>query len=47
MALSGLEFFIKRIIHAANLGLRDVLLDDPSVWDVNHVIAVWKFVLWI
>ncbi len=32
MALSGLEFFIKRIIHAANLGLRDILLEDSSVW---------------
>ncbi len=32
MALSGLEFYIKRIIHAANLGLRDILLEDSSVW---------------
>ncbi|MCS7203467.1 MAG: 4Fe-4S dicluster domain-containing protein [Thermodesulfovibrio sp.] len=32
MALAGLEFFIKRIIHAATLGLRDILIEDPSVW---------------
>lgn len=32
MALTGLEFFIKRVIHAANLGLKETLFEDPSVW---------------
>lgn len=32
MALAGLEFFIKRIVHAAMLGLKDVLLEDSSIW---------------
>ncbi|MCD6548788.1 MAG: 4Fe-4S dicluster domain-containing protein [Thermodesulfobacterium sp.] len=32
MALAGLEFFIKKIVHAATLGLREIFLDDSSVW---------------
>lgn len=32
MALAGLDFFVKRIIHAATLGLKDILLEDSSVW---------------
>ncbi|MCX8069243.1 MAG: 4Fe-4S dicluster domain-containing protein, partial [Thermodesulfovibrionales bacterium] len=32
MALAGLDFFIKRIIHAATLGLKEILLEDSSVW---------------
>lgn len=32
LALAGLEFFVKRVVHAGNLGLRDILLEDPSVW---------------
>ncbi len=32
MALAGLEYFIKRIVHASILGLKEIFLDDSSVW---------------
>ncbi|WP_211209661.1 4Fe-4S dicluster domain-containing protein [Thermodesulfobacterium thermophilum] len=32
MALAGLEYFIKRIVHASMLGLKEIFLDDSSVW---------------
>ncbi|WP_206202393.1 4Fe-4S dicluster domain-containing protein [Thermodesulfobacterium sp. TA1] len=32
MALAGLEYFIKRIVHASILGLREIFMEDSSVW---------------
>ncbi|MEM2868563.1 MAG: 4Fe-4S dicluster domain-containing protein [Candidatus Bathyarchaeia archaeon] len=32
MALAGLEFFVKRAVHASILGLKEIFLEDSSVW---------------
>lgn len=32
MALAGLDYFIKKIVHASILGLKEVFLEDSSIW---------------